>query len=85
MRLEQIHHALWLVEGEIVSFWGFPYPTRSVIARLSSGDLWVWSPVRLSPDLRAELAELRPVRHLVSPNKLHHLYLAQWRAAYPQA
>ena len=32
--LEQVHDALWVAEGEIVSFFGFPYPTRSVIARL---------------------------------------------------
>jgi hypothetical protein len=31
--------ALWVAEGEIVSFFGIPYPTRSVIARLENGDL----------------------------------------------
>lgn len=83
--LEKIHDALWLAEGEIVSFYGFPYPTRSVVARLGGGDLWVWSPIRLVRDLRAELDRLGPVRHLVSPNKIHHLYLQDWNAAYPQA
>ncbi len=83
--LEQVHDALWIAEGEIVSFYGVPYPTRSVIARLEDGGLWVWSPVRLVPDLRAEVDGLGPVRHLVSPNKLHHLYLQDWQAAYPDA
>ncbi len=83
--LEQVHDALWLAEGEIVSFFGFPYPTRSVIARLASGDLWVWSPVKLTADLRNEVDGLGSVRHLVSPNKLHHLYLQEWKAAYPEA
>ncbi len=83
--LEQIHDALWLVEGQIVSFYGFPYPTRSIVARLENGDLWVWSPVKLRPELRADLKTLGPVRHLVSPNKLHHLYLRDWQIAYPQA
>lgn len=85
MMLEKVHEALWVAEGETVSFYGFPYPTRSVIARLENGDLWVWSPVRLSADLRAEVDRLGPVRHLVSPNKLHHLYLQDWAAAYPEA
>jgi hypothetical protein len=83
--LEKIHDALWLAEGEIVSWYGFPYPTRSVVARLESGGLWVWSPIKLVPDLRAELDRIGPVRHLVSPNKFHHLYLQDWNAAYPQA
>ena len=83
--LEQVHDALWVAEGETVSFFGFPYPTRSVIARLERGDLWVWSPVKLAADLRAEVDGLGPVRHLVSPNKLHHVYLPEWKAAYPEA
>lgn len=83
--LEQVHDALWVAEGELVSFFGLPYPTRSVIARLENGDLWVWSPVKLTADLRAAVDHLGPVRHLVSPNKLHHLYLQEWKAAYPAA
>jgi hypothetical protein len=83
--LEQIHDNLWIAEGEIVSFYGAPYPTRSVIVRLENGDLWVWSPVKLVADLRSEVDRLGSVRHLVSPNKLHHLYLREWKAAYPEA
>ncbi len=42
--LEQIGDEIWIVEGEPVSFYGFPYLTRMAIVRLSNGDLWVWSP-----------------------------------------
>jgi len=83
--LEKIADALWLTEGEIVSFYGFPYPTRSVIARFDNGDLWVWSPVKPTDALRAHVDSLGRVAHLVSPNKIHHLYLAAWKAAYPDA
>lgn len=83
--LERMHQALWVVEGPIVRFVGAPYPTRSVIVRLERGDLWVWSPVELTAGLRAEVDRLGPVRHLVSPNKLHHLFLPGWKAAYPAA
>ena len=83
--LEQVHDALWVAAGEIVSFFGLPYPTRSVIARFPNGDLWVWSPVKLTDDLRNQVDSLGSVRHLVSPNKLHHLYLEEWKATYPDA
>ena len=83
--IEEVDEGLWIAEGAIVRFYGAPYPTRSAIARLPGGDLWVWSPVRLTPDLRQEVDRLGPVRHLVSPNKLHHLYLKDWKAAYPAA
>ena len=83
--LEPIDKDLWVVEGGIVDWIGFPYSTRAVIVRLDGGDLWIWSPVKLVPQLRAAVQALGPVRHLVSPNKLHHLYLSDWLAAFPGA
>ena len=73
-RLEKLDESLWLADGETVSFYGFPYPTRSVIVRLSGDPLWVWSPIRLADDLRIEVDCVGRVAHLISPNKLHHLH-----------
>jgi hypothetical protein len=83
--LDEVGDRLWLAEGGIVSFYGFPYPTRALIARLDDGGLWVWSPVCLSPAMRAAVDGLGEVAHLVSPNKLHHLYMRAWHDAYPRA
>jgi hypothetical protein len=81
--LEAIDRDIWLAEGPEVRFLGaFPYPTRMAVVRLGNGDLWVWSPIPLDDALTRELAALGPVRHLVSPNKLHHLFLAPWAAAH---
>ncbi|WP_375205737.1 DUF4336 domain-containing protein [Hyphococcus sp.] len=83
--LESVGENIWLAEGGIVSFYGAPYPTRSVIVRLPSGDLWIWSPIELTAELRQAVEALGPPAHLVSPNKIHHLFLAEWKAAYPGA
>jgi Domain of unknown function (DUF4336) len=69
----------------VVSFFGFSYPTRMALVRLADGGLFVWSPIALSHDLAAAVEAIGPVRHLVSPNALHHLFLGQWKAAYPAA
>ncbi len=45
MMVAQLAEDLWIAEGEIVNFYGFAYPTRSVILRLADGSLWVWSPI----------------------------------------
>ena len=76
---------IWLADGPEVEVIGFRYPTRMAVIRLSHGGLLIWSPVALSDDLRRDLSDLGEVRHLVAPNSLHHLFLAEWRAAYPQA
>jgi hypothetical protein len=85
MMLEAIGNNIWLAEGGIVSSYGFPYPRRSVAVRLEGGCLWIWSPIALTPGLRGDIEKLGPVRDLVSPNKLHHLYLQDWIAAFPEA
>ncbi len=85
MRLQAIDDTIWVAEGDTVSFYGFPYPTRAVVVRLPGNTLWVWSPIALTPELRREVEGLGSVAHLVSPNKLHHLYLQDWKAAFPAA
>ncbi len=85
MHLQKIGDEIWISDGPTVSFYGFPYPTRMAVVRLDNGDLWVWSPVALDGELRAEVEALGPVRHLVSPNKIHHLSLSVWVEAWPEA
>lgn len=87
----EIAEGLWLLEGETVPFFApplplrLPYRTRSVAARLEDGTLWIDSPVRLTDAIRAAVDALGPVHHIVSPNKLHHLFIDDWRRAYPHA
>jgi hypothetical protein len=83
--LHELGPDLWTAEGPAVSFFGFAYPTRMAVIRLSDGGLFVWSPIALAPALRQAVEALGQVRFLVSPNRLHHLFLGEWRSAYPEA
>lgn len=83
-RLQRFGADLWLAEGPTVDFLSFPYPTRMAVARVQ-GALWVWSPIELEPELEAEIRRLGEIRWLVSPNKIHHLFLAAWQSAFPGA
>ena len=83
--LNEFGPGLWVGEGPVVSFYGFDYPTRMAVIRLSDGGLFIWSPVALTAELKQAVDALGPVRFLVSPNKLHHLFLGAWKTAYPQA
>jgi hypothetical protein len=76
---------LWFADGGIVSFNGFDYPTRMAVARLADGGLWLWSPVEKTAEIEEQVRALGPVRHIVSPNRLHYLFLEEWQAAFPQA
>ena len=83
--LEEFGPSLYLADGPRVPFFGIPYPTRMAVARLQDGSAWVWSPVALTPELARAVDAIGPVRHIVSPNKLHHLFLEEWAERYPEA
>jgi hypothetical protein len=83
--LEQFGPSLYVADGPTVSFFGFPYPTRMAVARLRDGNVWVWSPIALTPELAAAVDGIGPVRYIVSPNKLHHLFLQEWADHWPAA
>ncbi len=83
--LEEFGPSLYLADGPTVSFYGFPYPTRMAIARLADGSAWVWSPIALTAELERAVDAIGPVRQIVSPNKIHHLFLAEWARRWPDA
>lgn len=83
--LREFGPSLYSADGPTVSFHGFPYPTRMALARLSDSSLWVWSPIALSDELVREVQALGDVRHIVSPNRLHHLFLREWALRWPHA
>ncbi|WP_165857245.1 DUF4336 domain-containing protein [Marinobacter sp. JSM 1782161] len=83
--MQRLADDLWIVDGDTVTFHGFPYSTRMTVVRLDNGQLWLHSPIRLTTSLQAQLNALGPVAHLVAPNHLHHLFLADWAEACPDA
>lgn len=83
--LEAFAPSLYSADGPTVSFYGFPYPTRMAVVRLSNGNTWVWSPIALTEELALGVEAIGPVRHIVSPNKLHHLFLHEWIKRWPDA
>ena len=77
---------IWLADGPaITAAAGFHYPTRMAVIRLAGDGLFIWSPIALTQPLQAAVNGLGPVRHLIAPNTLHHMAMADWQAAYPQA
>ena len=74
---------VWVVERP-QRFLGIELGTRMTVARLGGG-LWVCSPVALDDELRREIDALGEVRWIVAPNRFHHLYVAPFAAAYPNA
>jgi hypothetical protein len=75
---------LWVFERPLVIL-GLRIGTRMTVVRLRDGSLFLHSPVELDADTRADLDRLGPVRFVVAPNRLHHLFVAPYREAFPEA
>lgn len=84
MSLTPLSDDLWVVDHDMFAF-GIHFPGRMTVARLPSGDLWLWSPVPIDDQLADALSELGPVRWLVAPNRFHHVHLPAVIARYPDA
>jgi len=85
MELQLLAEDIWIVDGETVRWFSMPFPTRMTLVRLHSGELFVHSPTRLTPDVRREVESVGTVRHIVSPNKIHHLFMSEWAETFPGA
>jgi len=57
-----------------LSTYGLEFGTRMTVCRLSSGSLWVHSPIRPNEELRQELNSLGTVRFVVAPVRQHHFH-----------
>jgi hypothetical protein len=82
--LQNIAENLW-VEARKLRFWGLETGTRMSIVRLAGGDLFVHSPVALDAETKREVDALGPVRAIVAPSRMHHMYVPEWMSAYPRA
>jgi hypothetical protein len=76
---------LWVAETPL-RWLGVELGRRMTVVRLPGGDLMVHSPAELTSDLREELDGLGEVRFVVPASRFHgHLYMEQYRDAFPQA
>ncbi|KAF7318198.1 hypothetical protein HMN09_00328100 [Mycena chlorophos] len=62
-----------------------PFGGRSTAVKLSTGDVWVLASTPLTEDTKAAIDVLGPVKWIVSADAVHHLFLGQFKKAYPEA
>ncbi len=82
--LESIDNDLWHAVHAFRAN-GLPVTTRMTVVRLPGRRLLVHSPIPADRELRSQLDELGNVAFIVAPNLMHHLFLAPFAAAFPQA
>jgi hypothetical protein len=82
--LQHVDEGLWVAHRPL-RFLGAEVGTRMTVVRLRDGSLFVHSPVLLDQPTKTDLDGLGPVRFVIAPNRFHHLFLAEYTRAYPEA
>lgn len=82
--LRELAPDLWVADGRLRNG-PFEFGVRMAVIRLQNRGLVLHSPVRLTPELRGELAKLGEVRAVIAPNRHHHLFAADYPTGYPGA
>lgn len=82
--LRQLDGNLWILDKPF-RIAGADLGGRMTVAKLHDGSLLAISPVRTTPEERVELDRIGPVRHIVAPNQMHHLFVPELKSLYPEA
>lgn len=87
--LKNFAENIWIADGPPVNFYGMDYPVRMTVIRMTSGprgdEVFIHSPIEPTPELLQEVVALGEVTYIVSPNKIHHLYMGNWSDIFPDA
>lgn len=85
MKLKPFADRIWTCSSELKMF-GVELGTRMTIVDLDGrGTLFVHSPIRLTEELKKQIETLGKVFYVVAPNRWHHLFVGDFKAAYPSA
>ncbi|TQK11693.1 DUF4336 domain-containing protein [Herbaspirillum sp. SJZ107] len=82
--LKQIAPDIWHMEAGIQTA-GIPLTARMTVVRFKDGRVWIHSPVRFGPEVRAQIARLGEVAWIVAPNRAHHMFMGKCKQAFPDA
>ena len=67
------------------SMMGLQFGAQMAVVKLNSGDLFLYSPIKLDAELKKALDALGPVKFILAPNRMHHMFIADYTDQYPQA
>jgi Domain of unknown function (DUF4336) len=82
--MDQLAPDLWVVTRPLRLVVG-DVGCRMTVLRLADGGLWVHSPVEIDAETVREIDAVGPVRWIVAPNRVHHLFVRSAAARYPAA
>ncbi|KZP25643.1 hypothetical protein FIBSPDRAFT_855572 [Athelia psychrophila] len=83
--IREVAKDVWIFSRPFARFGLFPVGGRSTAIKLRGGGVWVLASTPLDAPTKAKIDELGPVQYIINPDIVHHLYLPEFKKAYPDA
>lgn len=83
--IREVTKNVWIFSKPFSRFGVIPFGGRSTAIKLRDGGVWVLASTPLETETKAKIDELGPVKFIVGPDQGHHLYLGEFKKAYPDA
>ncbi|KAI0305177.1 hypothetical protein B0F90DRAFT_1164560 [Multifurca ochricompacta] len=83
--IREVASNVWTFSTPFTRLGVFRIGGRSTAIKLASGAVWVLASTPLTDETKAAIDRLGPVKFVVGPNAVHHLFLAEFHKAYPNA
>ena len=78
--LKPVADSLWIVDSGPMKVLGMiPIPIRMTLLRLRDGAILLHSPTAYSPQLKGQIEQLGPIRHIVAPDTAHWTHVKPWQ------
>jgi len=81
-KIQELAPDLWTVYQPL-RFLGLELGACMTIIRLPGSQLVLHSPIARSHEIAEQVEQLGSPAFLIAPNRFHHLYVSDWREAYP--
>lgn len=83
--LKKFVNHIWTAETDL-KMYGVELGARMTVIDIDGqGSLFVHSPIKMTEKLKQELDSIGQVKYVVAPNKWHHLFISDFKLAYPSA
>ncbi|KAF7789997.1 hypothetical protein EIP86_000945 [Pleurotus ostreatoroseus] len=83
--IREVTKDVWTFSRPFTLFGRLPVGGRSTAIKLSQDRVWVLASTPLTEETKKKLAELGDVKYVVAPNLFHHIFLKDYKTAYPNA
>ncbi|KAF8956292.1 hypothetical protein BDZ97DRAFT_1958631 [Flammula alnicola] len=83
--IREVSKGVWTFSRPFSRFGVWPVGGRSTAIQLQNGGVWILASTPLDTETKTKIDELGVVKYIIGADAVHHLFLGDFKKAYPEA